>query len=239
MRAAVAEEDCRLATGERLALPGAPHLHFEVHPGHLLRLGYCGAVDPTTYLNAWPHLHSVEAPLPMHPRLPEQPLLQLQAREVFRHLLAARYVIETPASPDGRPSLAFPEGANRRSTEPARADDGVASTTAASADRRVPHLPRRSWWAWLQLRSWCAWHPLLFLGRRRWCVARVPTVARYEIPSLRRRRTSMMCLAGSASLRPVRERSMTEAHKELSGGRVTHRGRATPPLRLERRLAAR
>jgi hypothetical protein len=117
-----------------LRFPGAPHLHFEVHPGQLLRLGYGGAVDPTTYLNAWPHLHSVEAPLPMHPRLPEQPLLQLQAREVFRQLLAARYVIETTASPGGRPSLAFPEGANRRSTEPGRANDGAASVATASAD---------------------------------------------------------------------------------------------------------
>ena len=30
-----------------------PHLHFEVHPKPLLRLGYDGAVDPTTYLARW------------------------------------------------------------------------------------------------------------------------------------------------------------------------------------------
>jgi murein DD-endopeptidase MepM/ murein hydrolase activator NlpD len=39
---------------------GTPfHLHFEVHPLGLLGLGYDGAVDPTTYLNAWKHLQDV------------------------------------------------------------------------------------------------------------------------------------------------------------------------------------
>ena len=39
---------------------GTPfHLHFEVHPVGLLGLGYDGAVDPTTYLNAWKHLADV------------------------------------------------------------------------------------------------------------------------------------------------------------------------------------
>jgi murein DD-endopeptidase MepM/ murein hydrolase activator NlpD len=35
---------------------GTPyHLHFEVHPVGLLPLGYDGAVDPTSYLEAWQH----------------------------------------------------------------------------------------------------------------------------------------------------------------------------------------
>jgi murein DD-endopeptidase MepM/ murein hydrolase activator NlpD len=39
---------------------GTPfHLHFEVHPVGLLGLGYDGAVDPTSYLNAWKHLQDV------------------------------------------------------------------------------------------------------------------------------------------------------------------------------------
>ena len=38
---------------------GTPyHLHFEVHPVGLLGLGYDGAVDPTTYLDAWKHLQA-------------------------------------------------------------------------------------------------------------------------------------------------------------------------------------
>ena len=32
------------------------HLHFEIHPVGLLDLGYDGAVDPTAYLRAWPHV---------------------------------------------------------------------------------------------------------------------------------------------------------------------------------------
>ena len=39
---------------------GTPfHLHFEIHPVGLLGLGYDGAVDPTSYLNAWQHLQDV------------------------------------------------------------------------------------------------------------------------------------------------------------------------------------
>ena len=37
---------------------GTPvHLHFEVHPVGLLSLGYDGAVDPTSYLQAWQQQH--------------------------------------------------------------------------------------------------------------------------------------------------------------------------------------
>jgi murein DD-endopeptidase MepM/ murein hydrolase activator NlpD len=39
---------------------GTPfHVHFEVHPVGLLGLGYDGAVNPTSYLNAWKHLQDV------------------------------------------------------------------------------------------------------------------------------------------------------------------------------------
>jgi murein DD-endopeptidase MepM/ murein hydrolase activator NlpD len=39
---------------------GTPfHLHFEIHPVGLLGLGYDGAVDPTSYLQAWKHLQDV------------------------------------------------------------------------------------------------------------------------------------------------------------------------------------
>lgn len=39
---------------------GTPyHLHFEVHPVSLLFLGYDGAVDPTTYLQAWQRLQDI------------------------------------------------------------------------------------------------------------------------------------------------------------------------------------
>jgi murein DD-endopeptidase MepM/ murein hydrolase activator NlpD len=35
------------------------HLHFEVHPVALLGLGYDGAVDPTSYLQAWERLQDI------------------------------------------------------------------------------------------------------------------------------------------------------------------------------------
>ena len=44
-------------TGDAQRTP--PHLHFEVHPVALLFMGYDGAVDPTTYLDAWQRLRDV------------------------------------------------------------------------------------------------------------------------------------------------------------------------------------
>ena len=39
---------------------GTPvHLHFEIHPVGLLPLGYDGAVDPTSYLQAWQQQHDL------------------------------------------------------------------------------------------------------------------------------------------------------------------------------------
>jgi hypothetical protein len=81
------------------AFTGASHLHFEVHPHQLLRLNYDGAVDPTTYLDSWPRIRSVQAPFPVHPRLPRRPGLRREARQVFRRLLVARDLIERPATP--------------------------------------------------------------------------------------------------------------------------------------------
>jgi murein DD-endopeptidase MepM/ murein hydrolase activator NlpD len=46
------------------AEPATTHLHFEVHPVSLLYLGYDGAVDPTSYLDAWRHLDRLPFPVP-------------------------------------------------------------------------------------------------------------------------------------------------------------------------------
>ena len=65
------------------------HLHFEVHPRHLLYLHYDGAVDPTTYLDHWSHLKVTRAPRPTLPALPAGNPGH-EARFVFGELLAAR-----------------------------------------------------------------------------------------------------------------------------------------------------
>ena len=78
-------------TGDAFTTP--PHLHFEVHPRKLLHLQYDGAVDPTTYLEKWPHVFSVAVPHPVHPRMPRTPQLHSEATLVWRELLVARHLV--------------------------------------------------------------------------------------------------------------------------------------------------
>jgi murein DD-endopeptidase MepM/ murein hydrolase activator NlpD len=47
-------------SGDAMTTP--PHLHFEIHPVSLLYLGYDGAVNPTSYLEAWQKLEDVDFP---------------------------------------------------------------------------------------------------------------------------------------------------------------------------------
>jgi murein DD-endopeptidase MepM/ murein hydrolase activator NlpD len=109
------------------AFTTAPHLHFEVHPRQLLRLGYNGAVDPTIYLNRWTRLEHVVAPRPVHPPLPDQPQLRNEARYVFRELLAARHIVKHGPSLKNRPHVSIPAGAN-----------GVAPTPVEIARESAP-----------------------------------------------------------------------------------------------------
>jgi hypothetical protein len=113
------------------AFGGVPHLHFEIHPRQLLRLGYDGAVDPTTYLESWTHLQHVHAPPAVHPRLPKQPGLRLEATTVFRQLLAARRAAEHPL-PAGETVQLLPAGAgSRASVAPAEIEAAPASSARA------------------------------------------------------------------------------------------------------------
>jgi hypothetical protein len=146
------------------AFPRSPHLHFEIHPRQLLRLHYDGAVDPTTYLDTWTHLKSVDAPRPMHPRLPKQPLFRREARHVFRELLVARHLLGQPRT-SKPPYVAVPPGATRlaiagqplpvhraMSTANAQGGDGtlitpllagLASLALFVTTMVLAHLPRR------------------------------------------------------------------------------------------------
>jgi murein DD-endopeptidase MepM/ murein hydrolase activator NlpD len=61
-----------------------PHLHFEIHPASLLRLGYDGAVDPTRYLE---HARQVRVPVLAKKRIDAR--LLTRARCQGRGLLCA------------------------------------------------------------------------------------------------------------------------------------------------------
>jgi peptidase M23-like protein len=128
-------------TGDAFASP--PHLHFEVHPHQLLRLRYDGAVNPTTYLDSWPHLRSVDAPFPVHPRFPRHPTLGKEARHVFRRLLVARHLIEQPVPPIEQPEV---EGAVSRSAPATpgllalRDEAAMPTVSTGSAKPTVPLL---------------------------------------------------------------------------------------------------
>jgi Peptidase family M23 len=118
------------------AFTGVPHLHFEIHPRQLLSLDYDGAVDPTKYLDSWSHLRSVDAPYPVHPRLPKAFLLRSEAREVFHELLAARHVLEPPAATPRDP---VPEVAGAPVLE--RLPTRTAASTGDGAGGTSPSLP--------------------------------------------------------------------------------------------------
>ena len=84
------------------AFTTTPHLHFEIHPRQLLKLGYDGAVDPTTYLQSWRivHLPASEIPPATRLRAPAGTPSQ-EAGVVWQELLKARHLM-----PDGEPAVA-------------------------------------------------------------------------------------------------------------------------------------
>ena len=128
-------------TGDAFASP--PHLHFEVHPHQLLRLGYDGAVNPTTYLNEWLRMRSVHAPFPEHPRLPRHPRFRREARQVFRQLLVARHLIEQLATPIEQPEVDQPAHRSAPATPgrlALRAEPAMPTVSAGSATPTVPLL---------------------------------------------------------------------------------------------------
>lgn len=116
-------------TGDAYLTP--PHLHFEVHPRPLLHLGYDGAVDPTTYVDKWPHLLSVVAPHPVHPPLPTTPQVRAEAKYVWHELLAARHLI-----------VHRPKATVKARSSSSAVDDGI----VASAPLQAGSSSSRSAW---------------------------------------------------------------------------------------------
>ena len=118
------------------AFTTSPHLHFEVHPRRLLRLGYNGAVDPTRYLDHWRHLAEVRAPAPVHPGFPPGAVRQ-EASYVWRELLAARGITRHAPSPSERPKILLPSLLGGVDAAPL----GVPSLALRSAAARGSGLP--------------------------------------------------------------------------------------------------
>ena len=78
------------------AFTTTPHLHFEIHPRQpaFVKLGYDGAVDPTTYLHKWKieHVPADEIPRPARLKAPVGAPRQ-EATVVWRQLLVARHLL--------------------------------------------------------------------------------------------------------------------------------------------------
>jgi murein DD-endopeptidase MepM/ murein hydrolase activator NlpD len=121
-----------------------PHLHFEIHPQLYLKLGYDGAVDPTTYLQKW---HTVwvpknEMPQPAKLKAPVGAPAQ-EAAVVWHELLTARHLLgtqETRPPVTSGPERPFPQLRILGAAGPSRLS-GL-SRTAAS----VPAADMTVWW---------------------------------------------------------------------------------------------
>jgi murein DD-endopeptidase MepM/ murein hydrolase activator NlpD len=85
------------------AFTTAPHVHFEVHPHQpaFVKLGYDGAVNPTTYLHKWKveQVPADEMPQPARLKAPVGAPAQ-EAAVVWHQLLVARHLLglKTPAA---------------------------------------------------------------------------------------------------------------------------------------------
>jgi Peptidase family M23 len=114
-------------SGDAIMTP--PHLHFEVHPRSLLFLKYDGAVDPTSYLQAWPHLAVQAVPKPVIPRLPRGPA-RMEAAKLYRRLLVIRgYRPKHRPAPAAQPVAAAPTVASVESPIAHSAHVGTASAS--------------------------------------------------------------------------------------------------------------
>jgi murein DD-endopeptidase MepM/ murein hydrolase activator NlpD len=82
------------------AFTTTPHLHFEIHPHEpaFIKLGYDGAVDPTTYLQKWriEHVPADKIPQPARLKAPVGTPRE-EASVVWQQLLAARHLSATGA----------------------------------------------------------------------------------------------------------------------------------------------
>ena len=123
--APVARDGARVKAGDVIGFvgntgdaAGTPyHLHFEVHPTALERLGYDGVVDPYMLLLAWKHLK--DAPISTGTRVRHAPAPRLSQRAAAR-LLTRPEGSATHMSPPVPAVLSPDRTAGRRSPGPRR-----------------------------------------------------------------------------------------------------------------------
>jgi murein DD-endopeptidase MepM/ murein hydrolase activator NlpD len=124
-----------------------PHLHFEIHPQLYLKLGYDGAVDPTTYLQKW---HTVwvpknEMPQPAKLKAPVGTPAQ-EAAVVWHELLAARHLLgphKTRSSVVSGPARPF---AQLRILEAAAGPPRIAGFSQTAARVSSSETDTTVWW---------------------------------------------------------------------------------------------
>ena len=117
-------------TGDAFTTP--PHLHFEIHPKPLLRLGYDGAVDPTRYLRTWHVEQAKDVPQPVVLRAPKGTPRE-EASVVWRQLLAARHIEASPASATASARSDVPSDANAADLHRGQAADATAPIDAGAS----------------------------------------------------------------------------------------------------------
>jgi murein DD-endopeptidase MepM/ murein hydrolase activator NlpD len=93
------------------AFTTAPHLHFEIHPRQpaFVKLGYDGAVNPTTYLKKWKveHVQARYIPQPAKLKAPVGTPAQ-EAGIVWHQLLAARHLLGATSTASGASKASRP-----------------------------------------------------------------------------------------------------------------------------------
>jgi MYXO-CTERM domain-containing protein len=142
------------------AFTTTPHLHFEIHPHQLVRLGYDGAVDPTTYLQSWRVVHLPASAIPPAARLhapagtPSQ-----EAAVVWGELLKARGL-----GPDGEPAVAQTPSVRRPFPAAWNTPEFVDARRLASAARLAGDTPVSSDALWPSIAFGVALAALVGLG---------------------------------------------------------------------------
>jgi hypothetical protein len=122
-----------------------PHLHFEIHPHQpaFVKLGYDGAVDPTTYLNKWKveQVPANEIPQPARLKAPVGTPTQ-EAAVVWHQLLVARHLLgfketsstnSTASSPALRAPFPHPPSYEASGAPPLKVATGVRTAERVSA----------------------------------------------------------------------------------------------------------